>query len=128
VSGRLGPDWDGLIVTAARVSRLTWRKDTKSGLWHPTTETSLYACQAAMSATAAGAAIRAHWGIENRSHYVRDVSFFEDHSRIRTKPTVFARCRSFALNILRANGAQNISRELYRNALNLDHAMNYPIT
>jgi predicted transposase YbfD/YdcC len=128
VSGRLGPDWDGLIVTAARVCRLTWRKDTKSGLWHSTTETSLYACQAAMSATAAGAAIRAHWGIENRSHYVRDVSFFEDHSRIRTKPTVFARCRSFALNILRANGAQNISRELYRNALNLDHAMNYPIT
>jgi hypothetical protein len=65
---------------------------------------------------------------ENRSHYVRDVSFFEDHSRIRTKPTVFARCRSFALNILRANGPQNISRELYRNALNLDHAMTYPIT
>jgi predicted transposase YbfD/YdcC len=110
------------------VSRLTWRKDTKSGLWHATTETSFYACQAAMSATAAGAAIRAHWGIENRSHYVRDVSFFEDHSRIRTKPTVFARCRSFALNILRANGAQNISRELYLNALNLDHAMAYPIT
>jgi hypothetical protein len=60
--------------------------------------------------------------------YVRDVSFFEDHSRIRTKPTVFARCRSFALNILRANRAQNISRELYLNALNLDHAMTYPIT
>ena len=38
------------------------------------------------------------------------------------------RCRSFALNILRANGAQNISRELYRNALNLNHAMTYPIT
>jgi predicted transposase YbfD/YdcC len=128
VSGRLGPDWDGLIVTVFRVCRLTWRKDTKSGLWHSTTETSLYACQAVMSATDAGAAIRAHWGIENRSHYVRDVSFFEDHSRIRTKPTVFARCRSFALNILRANGAQNISRELYLNALNLNHAMAYPIT
>jgi len=128
VGGRLGPEWDGLILTAARVSRLTWRKDTKSGGWNPAAETALYACQAAISATAAGAAIRAHWGIENRSHHVRDVSFFEDHSRIRIKPTVFARCRSFALNILRANGAQNIARELYQNALNFNHAMTYPVT
>jgi hypothetical protein len=29
-----------------------------------------------------GAAIRQHRGIENRGHYVRDVSFFEDLSRI----------------------------------------------
>ena len=116
------------MLTAARVSRLTWRQVTKSGLWHSPTQPSLYACQATISATATGAAIRAHWGIENRSHYVRDVSFFEDHSRTRTKSTVFARCRSFALNILRANGAQNISRELYLNALNLDRAMAYPIT
>jgi hypothetical protein len=28
VAGRLGPDWDGLIVTAARVTRLTWHKNT----------------------------------------------------------------------------------------------------
>src|SRR5512134_2890150 len=31
VAGRLGPDWDGLIVTAARVTRLTWHKNTNSG-------------------------------------------------------------------------------------------------
>lgn len=128
VSGRLGPDWDGLIVTAARVSRLTWHKDTKSGLWHQTAETALYACQAPLSAAAAGAAIRGHWAIENRNHYVRDVSFFEDHSRIRTKPAIFARLRSFALNILRANATQNVSRELYLNALNFDRVMAYPFT
>ena len=125
VAGRLGSDWDGLITTAARVTRLTWHKNTRTGLWHQTNETSIYACLSAMSATAAGAAIRLHWGIENRSHYVRDVSLAEDLSRIRTRPGHFARCRSFALNILRANATTNVARELYINALNPDHALSY---
>lgn len=125
VAGRLGPYWDGLIVAAVRVTRLTWHKDTPSGLWHPTNETSLFASQIRLSATAIGAAIRQHWGIENRSHYVRDVTFFEDHSRIRNKPGHFARFRTFALNILRANGTTNVSRELYLNALNPHHALSY---
>lgn len=128
VDGRLGPDWDGLIATAARVTRLTWHKSTKPALWHQTNETSLYACQIGLTAAAAGAAIRQHWGIENRGHYVRDVSFFEDLSRIRTKPGHFARCRSFALNVLRANAITNVARELYINALNLDNALSYPRT
>jgi len=81
----------------------------------------------AVVATSVGSPLsrRRHWGIENRSHYVRDVSFFEDHSRIRNKPGHFARFRSFALNILRANGATNVSRELYINALNPHHALAY---
>jgi predicted transposase YbfD/YdcC len=125
VSGRLGPDRDGLIVAATRVTRLTWRKDATSGRWHPTHETAFYASQIRLSASAIGTAIRQHWGIENRSHSVRDVSFFEDHSRIRTKPGHFARFRTFALNILRANGTTNVSRELYLNALNPHHALSY---
>ena len=39
--------------------------------------------------------------VENTLHYTRDVTFQEDHSRIRNKPGVFARLRSFAYNILR---------------------------
>jgi predicted transposase YbfD/YdcC len=128
VSGCLGQDWDGLIVTAARVSRLTFRKNTRSGLWDKTSEVSLYACQTTITAAAAGAAIRGHWAIENRSHYVRDVAFFEDQSRIRTKPAIFARFRSFAVNILRANGIKNVSKELYRNALSLEHVLAYQHT
>ena len=125
VTGRLGADWDGLIVAAARVTRLTWHKDTNTGLWRQTSKTALYASQISLSSTAIGAAIRQHWGIENRSHYVRDVTFFEDHSRIRTKPGHFARFRSFALNILRANGTTNVNRELYLNAVNPHHALAY---
>ncbi|WP_299437374.1 hypothetical protein [uncultured Rhodospira sp.] len=99
VAGCLGGDWDRLIAAAARVTRLTWYKNTRSGLWDKTEETSLYVSQISLSAAAFGAAIRQHWGIENRNNYVRDVSFFEDHSRIRTKPGHFARLCSFALTI-----------------------------
>jgi len=59
---------------------------------------------------------------------VRNVSLNEDASRIRNKPATFARFRSFALNILRANAVSNIRRELYVNALNPKNAMAYAIT
>jgi predicted transposase YbfD/YdcC len=125
VQGKLDAEWDGLIVQAARVSRLTWHKNTRSGLWRATEEVSFYACQVALSAKAFGHAVRNHWAIENRSHYVRDVTFSEDRSRTRIKPVHFARFRSFAINILRANGVENIARELYVNALNFGNALAY---
>ena len=59
-------------------------------------------------------AIRDHWAIENRSHYVRDGSFREDSSRIRCNPAIFARLRSFASNILRFNGVENVCDTRYR--------------
>jgi predicted transposase YbfD/YdcC len=124
----LGSDWKGLIKTAVRVTRHTWRKDTKTGLWRQTSETAFYASQITLDAKTIGDAIRQHWGIENRNHYVRDVSVIEDQSRIRNKPGHFARLRTFALNIMRANRTKNVSRELYNNALNPDHAMSYAVT
>jgi hypothetical protein len=128
VTGKVGGEWDGLVAAVARVSRLTWHKDTKSGLWHETNEIALYASLAILPAAVLGSAIRLHWGIENRSNYVRDVSLNEDSSRIRNKPATFARFRSFPLNILRANAISNIRRELYINALNPEHAMAYAVT
>jgi predicted transposase YbfD/YdcC len=128
VRGKLDPEWDGLIVQAARVARLTWHKDTRPGLWHATEEVSFYACQVALSAEAFAQAVRGHWAIENRSHYVRDVTFGEDASRTRIKPTHFARFRSFAINILRANGVTNVARELYVNALNFNNVLAYRLS
>ena len=61
----------------------------------------------------------------HRSHYVRDVTFGEDRCRTRIKPLHFARFRSFAINILRANGVENIARELYVNALNFNNPLAY---
>jgi len=56
---------------------------------------------------------------------VRDVTLSEDKSRIRTNPHIFAKLRSFALNILRKNDVQNVSLELFENCLNLDNVLNY---
>jgi predicted transposase YbfD/YdcC len=49
------------------------------------------------------AAIRGHWGIENRLHYVLDVAFGEDQSRVRKGHAAenFSRIRRIALNLLR---------------------------
>lgn len=46
--------------------------------------------------------IRGHWGIENRQHWVLDVTFAEDKSRIRkgSAPEISAAFRRMALNIL----------------------------
>jgi predicted transposase YbfD/YdcC len=70
-----------------------------------------------LDAAPAAKAIRAHWGIENTSHYSRDVTFGEDRCRIRSNPGVFARLRSFAFNILKANKTSTISQDRYRAAL-----------
>jgi predicted transposase YbfD/YdcC len=46
---------------------------------------------------------RGHWAIENSLHYVRDVTFAEDLSQIRTKtaPHVMASLRNLAISLLR---------------------------
>ncbi len=117
--------WNGLITCIVRVHRSTLVRSAKTGLWNRRQETSFYVCSAPVSATKASQAIRSHWGIENRNHYVRDVSMLEDASRIRINPGIFARVRSFALNILRANGEKNIADALWRNGLDLKRPMAY---
>ena len=122
-AGQLNAEWQPLITCVARVSRLTFEKDTRSGLWPSREEIGYYACQIRLDAETLARAVRSHWGIENRDHYVRDVTLGEDDSRIRHRPGGMARIRSAALNILRANGVENVSQALYINALNLDHLL-----
>jgi predicted transposase YbfD/YdcC len=119
-AGHLDAEWQPLIACVARISRLTYEKDARSGLWPTRKEVGYYACQIRLDTKILARAIRSHWGIENRDHYVRDVTMGEDASRIRQRPGGMARIRSAALNILRANGIQNVSQALYVNALDLD--------
>ena len=65
---------------------------------------------------------RGHWSIENGSHYVRDVSFGEDASRIRkgSGPEVMAAFRNAAIGFLRSTGVTNIAAALRKNAARVD--------
>jgi hypothetical protein len=60
---------------------------------------------------------RGHWGIENRAHWVRDVTLGEDASRTRTAsaPEVMAGLRNAAISLLRLSGATNIAAALREN-------------
>jgi hypothetical protein len=55
--------------------------------------------------------MRGHWGIENRVHWVRDVTFDEDRSQVRvgSGPQAMAALRNTALGLLRLKGARNIA-------------------
>lgn len=57
------------------------------------------------------AAPRGHWGIENRLHWVRDATFDEDRSQVRSgaAPQATAACRNLAIALLRRPGATNIA-------------------
>src|SRR6478672_6012424 len=116
----LGPDRSGTTAVG-----MSWCKDTRAGLWRPRREVAYYVSQVRLDAEGFGRAVRAHWGIENRDRHVRDRTLREDDSRIRRKPGVFARRRSFALNILRANGVTDVSEAVYVNALSLDQLLAY---
>ncbi len=73
-------------------------------------------------ATALNTAIRRHWGIENRLHWVLDVAFREDDSRVRVDhaPENFAILRHIALNLLRQDCSSkgSVPTKRFRAALN----------
>lgn len=54
---------------------------------------------------------RGHWGIENRLHWVRDVTYAEDLSQVRSGagPQVMATLRNLAISLHRKTGAANIA-------------------
>lgn len=55
--------------------------------------------------------MRGHWGVENRLHHVRDVTYWEDASRIRTGsgPRVMATLMNLAFGMQPAAGPLNIA-------------------
>ena len=55
--------------------------------------------------------VRSHWEIENKLHWVRDVTYQEDKSLVRTgnAPRVMATLRSLAISLLRLHDHTNIA-------------------
>jgi predicted transposase YbfD/YdcC len=101
----LGADWAGL----AQVFRLTRERKTKGkaeievvyGITSRPRE--LCGARTLLELT------RGHWGIENGLHYVRDVTFREDASRIRkgSAPQVMAILRNVVVFLFKRLGHKN---------------------
>ncbi len=109
-------DWPGLAQALCMERRITDRR---------TGETSTEQAYAVTSLTphhASPAQLltlwREHWHIENKLHYVRDVTFGEDASTVRTgaAPQVLAALRNTAIGLMRLAGATNIAAACRRYA------------
>jgi Transposase DDE domain len=120
---RLAPADDTLFPGARQVFRL--RRDT-GGLDGQRTGKQIVYGIVSMPAELAGPAqinhyAREHWCAENRLHWIRDVTFHEDHSQLRTgaAPRALASFRNLTLNTYRLAGRANIAharRDLYDRA------------
>lgn len=88
------------------------------------TERRLYISSARLSAAQAAATVRGHWAIENSLHWVLDVVFREDQSRLRKGHGAenMAIVRHFAINIVRsANDQKSIKTRRKRAGWDLDY-------
>ena len=87
-------------------------------------EARYYLCSLALCALAFARAVRAHWGVENRLHWVLDVVFREDLARFRTGdgPQNMAIIRHTALNLLsRAKPTVSLKNRRKRAGWNVDY-------
>lgn len=97
-------------------------------LWNKTTcETHFYLTSLPCDAARISHAIRAHWGIENRLHWVLDVSMGEDASRIRTDyaPENMALLRRLAINLLNQETStkRSLKQKMKRAAMSPSYMM-----
>jgi predicted transposase YbfD/YdcC len=60
--------------------------------------------------------VRGHWTIENKVHWVRDVTFGEDSSRVRTgpRPRIMVTLRNLAIGLIRQAGYTKIAATIRR--------------
>lgn len=122
----LDEQWANHVKTVVKVTRNSAVSNTKTKQYDNRGEIAFYLSNRLIDADEAHQAVINHWGIENRNHYVRDVSLQEDNSRIRKNAFNISVLRSLAINIFRKNSISNIKGELYENSLNWTKVFSYP--
>jgi predicted transposase YbfD/YdcC len=116
-------DWPGIQQVLCLERMVTCKKTSQVSLEVVYGITSLGSSEA--TARQLLAFTRQHWHIENKSHWVRDVTFDEDRCQVRTGnlPHVMATLRNTVINLLRATGAANIAKALRHYAARPDDAL-----
>jgi predicted transposase YbfD/YdcC len=116
-------DWPGVGQVMRRTCRRVKRKTGEVSETVTYGITSLTRQQA--NAQALEAVWRGHWTIENRVHYVRDVTLGEDacQTHVGNAPRVLAALRDVILNLLRACGWENISDAVRHYAAKITDAL-----
>ena len=106
-----------IVRRRRRLNSTRWSTETVYAI------TSLSATQTSPDELAA--ALRGHWSIEDRLHWVRDVTFGEDLSQVRTGngPRVMASLRNLAITILRLTQTANIAAALRHHARRSDRPL-----
>ncbi len=123
------PAWTG-FTGAAQVAQLRRTRTIKG---RKTVEV-VYLITSATAADAPAATLAAwvqnHWHIENRLHWVRDVTFDEDRSQVRTGncPHVMASLRNTAISLLRLAGWDNTAAGARHHARNPSTTVRWLLT
>lgn len=105
--------WKGLnAIVMVRRKRILWNKTEE--------EVSYYITSLDTDAAELGRCIRSHWSIENSCHWVLDVTFKEDRSRIRVGhgPENSALLRRLCLGLLKRDSSKgSLVQKRYRAAM-----------
>lgn len=98
------------------MAKITARRS--SGTQGATTEDRYYSSSLGGDARQMAGAIRAHWGIENSLHWVLDIAFREDESRVRKDHGAqnLAILRHMTLNLLKQE--TTLKRSIHGKRLN----------
>lgn len=117
-------DWPGVAQVLRRHSQRTIIKS------HQTTENTAFAITGlpinAANAHQLAAFWRSHWTIENKVHYVRDVTFGEDacHARTGTAPHTLAAFRNAVISLFRLNRWRSVPDAIDYYSASLDRILN----
>ena len=130
-------DWphaQQVFLIERTTERTVYRRDKKS---KKLKKTKVKHCVAALGMTSMTSAqagpehlmtyVRSHWAIENKIHWVRDVTFREDASRVRTgsRPRIMTTLRHLVIGLIRQAGYTRIAATIrkIRNSPHLIYAL-----
>lgn len=101
----ISKDWIGLkqLIKVRRITIIKQQRREETAYFITSKQSNaLFYCEG----------IRTHWAIENTFHWVKDVTFHEDASRIRTMqaPQNISTIKNIAINIFRTNNQNNMAK------------------